>query len=118
MTMPLLYRIFGWPHELLHVLALRLIGRRAVTVTQTHVDIPGDLSTGQYVFVAGLPALVFWTIALLCLQALFSAPSIVQAILSFVLMSAAALAGFGTVGDILLIIERLSEKRIIPPDDE
>ncbi len=110
--MSLLYRIFGWPHELLHVLALRLIGRRAVAITGTHVDIPDDLSTVQYVFVAGLPALVFWGIAVLCLQALFSAPSIGQAILWFALMSAASLAGFGTVGDLLLIIERLMENRI------
>jgi hypothetical protein len=115
MPLNLLYRIFGWPHELLHVLALRLIGRHAVMVTRTHVDIPDDLTTGQYVFVAGLPALVFWGIAIVCLQALFSAANILQAILWFVLMSVAALAGFGTVGDILLIIERLMEKRM--PDE-
>jgi hypothetical protein len=45
------------------------------------------------------------------LQALFSAPSIAQAILWFALTSIAGLAGFGTVGDILLIVERLMENR-------
>jgi hypothetical protein len=115
MPLNLLYRIFGWPHELLHVLALRLIGRRALAVTPTHVDIPDDLSTGQYVFVAGLPAVIFWGIAVLCLQALFSAPSILQGILWFVLMSITSLAGFGTVGDILLIIERLMGRQM--PDE-
>jgi hypothetical protein len=83
--MRLLIRIFGWPHELLHVAALRLIGRRAVDVTQTHVDIPDDLSTGQYVFVAGLPALVFWGGAALCIQALLGAPDLVRLALWFVL---------------------------------
>lgn len=110
--MNLLYRIFGWPHELLHVAALWLIGRRAVKVTQTHVDIPDDLTTAQYVFVAGLPALVFWGAAIVCLQALFSAQSILQAILWFGLMSMASLAGFGTLGDISLIIERITEKQM------
>src|SRR5262245_27217762 len=113
--MTLLYRIFGWPHELLHVVALWLIGRRALAITRTHVDIPDDLTTAQYVFVAGLPALVFWGAAIICLQALFSAQSITQAILWFVLMTVAGLAGFGTLGDILLIIERLTENQL--PDE-
>jgi len=113
--MTLLYRIFGWPHELLHVLALWLIGRRAVKVTRTHVDIPDDLTTAQYVFVAGLPALVFWSIAVTGLQAIFSAPNIVQMILWLVLTGVASLAGFGTVGDILLIIERVMQHKL--PDE-
>ncbi len=110
--MNLLYRIFGWPHELLHALALRLIGRRALSITRTHVDIPEDLTTGQYVFVAGLPALVFWGVAAVSLQALLSAQDILQGVFWFVLMSIASLAGFGTLGDIHLIIERLLESRI------
>jgi hypothetical protein len=115
--MTFLYRIFGWPHELLHVLALWLIGRRALAVTPRHVDIPDDLTDGQYVFVAGLPALVFWGFAVVCLQALLNAPNLAQGILWFTLMSVASLAGFGTIGDMLLIIERLSENRMIPPDE-
>jgi len=114
--MTLLYHIFGWPHELLHVLALWLIGRSAVAVTQRHVDIPDDLTDGQYVFVAGLPALVFWGLAAICLQALLSAPTLAQGILWFALMSIASLAGFGTIGDILLIIARLTDSRTLPPD--
>ncbi len=113
--MTLLYRLFGWPHEFLHVLALWLIGRRAVKITRTHVDIPDNLTIGQYVFVAGLPALVFWGIAITCLQAVFSAQSLVQVILWLALTSVAGLAGFGTVGDILLIIERLSANQM--PDE-
>jgi hypothetical protein len=115
--MTLLYRIFGWPHELLHVLALWLIRRRAVKITRTHVDIPEDLTIAQYMFVAGLPALVFWGVALVALQALFTAPKITQAILWLILTFVAGLAGFGTVGDILLIVERLSNQAIQPPDD-
>ena len=110
--MNVLYRIFGWPHELLHVLALRLIGRRAVAFTRTHVDIPDDLTTAQDVFVAGLPALVFWGIALIGLQAMFGAHNLVQVILWLGVTSLAGLAGFGTLGDILLIIERLMVDRI------
>ena len=110
--MRLLYRVFGWPHELLHVLALRLIGRRAVSVTQTHVDIPDDLSTRQYTFVAGLPALVFWGVALVAMQALFSAQSLVQASLWFCIMTIFGLQAFGTLGDVHLIIMRLSDEQV------
>jgi hypothetical protein len=92
-------------------LALWLIGRRAVSVTRTHVDIPDDLTTPQYVFVAGLPAVLFWGAAAVCLQALLSASGIGQAVLWFVLMSVASLAGFGTLGDLLLIVERLVESQ-------
>jgi hypothetical protein len=115
--MTLLYRIFGWPHELLHVLALWLIGRRALAVTPRHVDIPDDLTNGQYVFVTGLPALVFWGLAAVCLQALLNAQSLAEGILWFTLMSVASLAGFGTLGDIFLIIARLTESQTIPPDE-
>jgi hypothetical protein len=109
--MSLLYRIFGWPHELLHVLALRLIGRRAMSVTQQHVDIPDDLSTRQYVFVAGLPALAFWGVALVAMQAFFSAQTIVQIILWLFIMALFGLQAFGTLGDVHLIIMRLSDEK-------
>ena len=78
--MNILVRIFGWPHELLHVLALRLIGRQPRMVQQTHVDIPDDLSTSQFVFVAGLPALTFGLAAAISLQLLFAARDIGQVI--------------------------------------
>jgi hypothetical protein len=113
----LLLRIFGWPHEALHVLALWLIGRRAVKMTRTYVDIPDDLSTLQYVFVAGLPALVFFTGLVLSVQVLFSAANLLQAALWFVLSSLFGLAALGTLGDILLILQRLFDDRTPPPDE-
>jgi hypothetical protein len=105
-----LVRIFGWPHELLHVLALLLIGRRPKALTQTHVDIPDDLSTGQYVFVAGLPALVFWPIAVLCIQGVFNAQGIVALVVWVFLSVIATLAAIGTLGDLYLIVMRLMEE--------
>jgi len=105
--MQILYRIFGPPHELLHVLALFLIGRRPKAIGYRHVDIPDDLSTHAYVFVAGLPALVFWGAALVAGVKLATANSIGEILLAFVVFSLAALAGLGTLGDIQLIIRRL-----------
>jgi hypothetical protein len=107
--MGLLYRIFGPPHEALHVLALWLIGRRAVAATRRHVDIPDDLGTGQYVFVAGLPALVFWSLAALGIIGLTSAQNLLQVVAAFLLTMGAVGAGLGTVGDIQLIALRLME---------
>jgi hypothetical protein len=106
-----LERLFGPPHEALHRLALRLIGRRAVAGGRTYVDIPPNLTRGQYVFVAGLPALVFWGAALFGLARLLAAPDFGQAALWFGLMSLAALAGLGTLGDVALIVRRLREPR-------
>lgn len=111
--MDYLYRIFGPPHEALHVLALWLIGRRALKVTTRHVDIPDDLTTGQYVFVAGLPALVFWGVALVGLLMLATAPDLLRAAVGMGLLLVGGLAGFGTLGDIALIVSRLGE----PPRD-
>jgi len=105
--MNLLVRIFGWPHEGLHVLALWLIGRRALAIRQTHVDIPGDLSTGQYVFVAGLPALVFWGLSALGIIGLLNATTLVQAALALVVALFFGVGAVGTLGDVTLIIERL-----------
>jgi hypothetical protein len=102
-----LYRIFGPPHELLHVLALLLVGRRPKAVGYKHVDIPDDLSTRAYVFVAGLPALVFWGAALISAIKLATATSVGELILTFAVFSVAALAGLGTLGDIQLIFKRL-----------
>jgi hypothetical protein len=107
-------RIFGPPHEFLHLLALWLIGRRALGFTRTHVEIPHDLTVRQYVFVAGLPALVFWTTAAAGGVALINARSLGQAVIGFAVMMIFMFAGLGTVGDIQLILMRLSEKS---PDD-
>ncbi len=107
--MEILYKIFGPPHEFLHVLALLLIGRRPKTVGYRHVDIPDDLSTRAYVFVAGLPALVFWGTAIIAGIKLGAASSFGEAVMMFILFSVAALAGLGTVGDIRLIMRRLQE---------
>ncbi len=107
--MDFLIRLFGPPHELLHVLALRLIGRQPKSVGKTHVDIPEDLAVGQYVFVAGLPALVFWGIGAVGLIILFDPPNIPALVLGFVLVLVGGLGGFGTLGDLQLIYERLME---------
>lgn len=108
--------LFGWPHELLHALALYLIGRQPEAITRTHIDIPDDLSTGQYVFVAGLPALVFWTGLALCAQRLFNAPDAPQFVLWLVITSVVGLAAIGTLGDLYLIVVRLLVERLRPPE--
>ncbi len=105
--MEILYKIFGPPHELLHVLALLLIGRRPKNIGYRHVDIPDDLSTQAYVFVAGLPALIFWGTAIIAGIKLGGATSFGEVVVSFVVFSVAVLAGLGTVGDIQLIMRRL-----------
>lgn len=104
-----LYRIFGPPHELLHVLALLLIGRKPVAVTWRHVDIPDDLNTGQYVFVAGLPALVFWGVALVGLLMLVKGQDFGDVLIGFLVMSLGMLNGLGTLTDLQQIAARLSE---------
>lgn len=107
----LLTRIFGPPHELLHVLALLLVGRRPTAVSWTHVDIPDDLTTRQYVFVAGLPALVFWSAAALALLAAINAPDTGRLLLALAGTFIFGLAAYGTLGDIHLILLRLEEDR-------
>ena len=114
--MKILLWLFGWPHEWLHVLALRLIGRRPEAVTHTHVDIPDDLSTGEFVFVAGLPALVFWPITVASGQRLFAAPDIPQAILWLGISSVVGLAAVGTLADLYLIVLRLVDAYFRPPE--
>jgi len=106
--MEIFLRIFGWPHELLHVLALLLIGRWPEGLARTHVDIPDDLSTRQYVFVAGLPALIFGGGMLVGLIAFLNAPDIGQAAIRLVITGILAIAAAGTMGDIALIIERVT----------
>ena len=108
--MEILYRIFGPPHELLHVLALVLIGRRPKAIGYRHVDIPDDLSRRAYVFVAGLPAVVFWGVTVISALWLASAQDFGTVIVAFVVFSAALLAALGTLGDIQLIVRRLSDE--------
>jgi hypothetical protein len=105
--METLYRIFGPPHEFLHWVALRLIGRRAVRVTGRYIDIPADLTRNQYVFVAGLPALVFWGLALGGMLWVINALDVWGMVIGFVLFSLGTLAGLGTLGDLSLILARL-----------
>ena len=105
--MRLLRRLYGWPHEMLHVLALGLIGRRPEAITSRHVDIPADLSTGQYVFVAGFPALVFWSIAAISLRLLLSTPDLAQVALWLIVATLSTGAAFSTFGDLQLIALRL-----------
>lgn len=111
-----LLRLYGLPHEALHALALRLIGRRAIRIAQTHIDIPDDLTTRQYVFVAGLPALVFGTITAIGAVALLNAGNIVEAALALLVVTLAGIGAAGTVGDITLIIERLAQDRAAPSE--
>jgi len=109
--MDIILRVFGWPHELLHVLALLLIGRRARAISQTHVDIPPDLTTRQYLFVAGLPALIFWLMVAACALMLVQATSVIERVGWLALTLVASLAAAGTLGDIYLIVARLMAER-------
>jgi uncharacterized membrane protein YwzB len=105
--MKLLLRLYGWPHEALHVLALWLIGRRPEAITSRHVDIPADLSTREYVFVAGFPALAFWSIAAISLRLLLAAPDLAQVALWLIIATLSTGAAFSTFGDLQLIAMRL-----------
>ena len=109
--MRILLLLYGWPHESLHALALLLIGRRALRITRTHVDLPPDLSDGQYLFVAGLPALVFWGGAALGLLGLFDATTLGQAALALAAIFVLGLGGVSTLGDLHLIVLRLLAAR-------
>jgi hypothetical protein len=107
--MDFLYALFAPPHELMHVLALRLIGRQPKEVGKRHVDIPEDLTTPQYVFVAGLPAGVFWGLAILGLLMILNAPNIPGLIVGWVLLLVGGIGGYSTIADLALIYQRLME---------
>jgi hypothetical protein len=109
--MKTLLRIFGPPHEALHLLALMLIGRRAVRFTLRHVDIPDDLSTAQYVFVAGLPAATFVLIMGLGVLGLVTAHTLTQAVFGLAAALVGGMGAAGTIGDIQMIATRLASKR-------
>jgi hypothetical protein len=107
--MQTLKRIYAAPHELLHVLALLIIGRKPVFVGGDHVIIPGDLTTAQYVFVAGLPALVFFGLTALGAVWLLNAPSPSHAGIAAAIILAAGFGAAGTMGDLQLIMARLMQ---------
>ena len=115
--MEFLTRVFGPPHESLHILALYLIGRRPKAVSKTHVDIPDDLALPHYIFVAGLPAFVFWNMAIAGIIILVNAPNIAGVALGWLLLMVGGMAGFGTIGDIQLIYVRIQEDQKKPPGD-
>ena len=102
-------RIFGTPHELLHVLALTLIGRRAIKFASDHVIIPSDLTTREYVFVAGLPALVFFICLTLGAVGLINAQTPGQAGIATAVIIVSVVAAAGTVGDLQLIALKLNQ---------
>jgi hypothetical protein len=106
-----LKQIYGAPHELLHVLALVLIGRRALKYARDHVIIPSDLTTWQYVFVAGLPALVFFGCMAVGALLLLNARTPAQAGVAVAVILAAGFGAAGTVGDLQLIMLKLSERK-------
>jgi hypothetical protein len=105
--MAFLLRLYGFPHEGLHLLALWLIGRRAVGWSDRHVDVPDDLTTGQYVFVAGLPALAFGGITSAGGVLLLNAPDAGGLLIGAALLAVGGFGLAGTVGDIQRIAARL-----------
>jgi hypothetical protein len=107
--MNFLLRLFGPPHEALHLLALLLIGRQANNFTLRHVDIPDDLTTKEYIFVAGLPALVFMIISGLGAIGLVLSQTWMQAALGLLAGLLGTIGVAGTIGDLQLIAARLSE---------
>jgi hypothetical protein len=118
--MELLYRLYGWPHEALHVLALLLIGRRPRAVTRLHVDIPDDLTTRQYIFVAGLPALVFGIATAMGLMLFARSQSFGETALGVAIMFIMGMGVAGTMGDLQQIAVKLaqdSESRMTIDDD-
>ncbi len=102
-------RIIATPHELLHALALVLIGRRVGRMVDDRVVIPDDLSTPEFVFVTGLPALVMLCVLVAAVILLFNARTPNEAgIATGVIIVAAAVAA-GTIGDLQLIVRKLAQ---------
>lgn len=102
-------RLYALPHEALHVLALLLIGRRPEAVAARHVDIPADLTRGQFVFVAGLPAFVFVIMAAVGLTGMALAATWGQVALGVVVGIVGMIGVAGTWGDVQLIAARLNQ---------
>jgi hypothetical protein len=100
----------GWLHEGLHALALRLVGRRALSRGIAHIDIPADLPRRQFVFVAGLPACVFGTVWGGAMLALLHADDWLTRLGALALAALSFFAVLGTIGDIQLIVLRLWDR--------
>lgn len=107
--MDFLLRLYGPMHEGLHRLALWLIGRRAAGWSDRHVDVPPDLARGQYVFVAGLPALVFGLLAAAGGILLLNGNSAGALLAGIALLLGGGFGLAGTVGDLQRIAARLLE---------
>lgn len=105
-------RLIGIPHELLHVLALLLIRRRPRGIGAAHVDVPEDLSTRQYIFVAAFPSLTFLLLAAAGLVLLMNATSVLTALAGILLVLLGMLGMAGGVGDMQLIQLRLARDRM------
>ncbi len=105
-----LQRIIATPHELLHVLALLLIGRRAGRMVDDHVVIPDDLSTPQFVFVAGLPALVAFVVLVAAVILLLNTHTPNEAGVATGVIIVAAAVAVGTLGDLQAIVRRLTQR--------
>ncbi len=103
-------RIIATPHELLHALALALIGRRAGRMVDDHVVIPDDLSTPEFVFVAGLPALVMLGVLVAAVILLLNARTPNAAGIATGIIIAAAAVASGTISDLQLIVRKLSRR--------
>lgn len=108
--MRLLLRIFGPPHELLHVTALLLIGRRPHRVTRAHVDLRDSLSDAQDLFVAGLPALIFGALALVGVLGLLNAHTVAQALLALLVVTIGRFGTASAAGDLQLIAWRFEHQ--------
>lgn len=106
-----LLQIFGPSHEALHLLALLMIGRRAVRFSRQHVDIPDDLTTPQYVFVAGLPAITFILMMAFGVVGIALAQVWTQLALGLVAAVIGVIGIAGTIGDLQLIAARLAQGR-------
>lgn len=107
----MLLRALGWLHEGLHALALRLIGRRALGSGTAHIDIPADLTTAQFIFVAGLPALVFLVGMAAALLVVIHAPPLAAKLGGLIAAALFAFAASGALGDVQLILVRLLRER-------
>lgn len=101
--MKLIERLYAFPHEGLHVLALWLIGRKPERIGRMHVDIPHGLPKWQYIFVAGLPSGVFLIIWAVGIIGLLRAGDFLQIALALLASLFGAFGVAGGMGDLQLI---------------
>ncbi len=103
-------RVIATPHELLHALALVLIGRRAGRMVDDHVVIPADLTTLEFVFVTGLPALIMLGVLVAAVILLFRARTPNEAGIATGIIIVAAAVASGTISDLQQIARKLSQR--------